>query len=192
MPPSKLLDSPEVEPFEPPVRQGGTGAGSPMEEAMRRGYLEGFERGKAEGKALLDQERAAGAKKVAQAVAAVSGLEQKIMTHLQREMVELALVIAARIVRAKVEEGDPIAARIVSEVLDKVGTSTRHKIRLHPEDYQSVLETVSNLDEPSTVELLADPSIERGGVIIECPEEDVDARTGTALTLFRDLLLDEP
>lgn len=192
MPPSRLLDAVRVDPFQPPLRQGGAGGGSPAEEALRRGYQEGLERGQAEGRALLDQERAAGAQKLAQAVAAVSSLEQKILKSLRGELVELALAVAARIVRAKVEEGDPVAARIVSEMLGRMGTGTRAKIRLHPEDYQSVLERVSNLEEPSNVELLADQAVERGGVIIECPEEDVDARTGTALTSFRDVLMDQP
>ncbi|MBP7149141.1 MAG: hypothetical protein KBD01_16555 [Acidobacteria bacterium] len=191
----RLMEPREAQRFDPPELRGAGPNASPEDraaEAVRAGFAQGLAQGRAEAQAALAKDRAAAGQKLAQSLAELHTVRREILEQGQRELVELALTIASRIVRARIEAGDPVAARIAAEVLARTAALPGRKIRLNPEDHEIVLAHCPGISGPGGVELVPDPAIERGGLVVECAAEAVDARVGTALEIFREALAEEP
>ena len=204
MPPSRLLDASDAQRFEPPelevdaialyntgeVRDDERAQARRLAEAVRAGYAEGLERGQREGLAETERQQRAAAERLARSLATLHGLERQILHEVRAEVTELAVGIASKIVREKIATGEPVAVRVVQEVFARIGPGVGRKVRLSPADLEAVTAAAATLAEPGSVQLIADPAIERGGLLVECAEEDIDARIATAVDIFRDALED--
>lgn len=204
MPPSRLLDRPDAQRFEPPeieldaialyntgeVRDDERAQARRLADAVRAGYAEGLERGQREGLAEAERQQRAAAERLARSLATLHALERQILHEVRAELTELAVAVATKIVREKIASDDPVAARIVQEIFARIGPGVGRKVRLHPADLEAVAGAAMTLAEPGSVELISDPAIERGGLVVECAEEDIDARISTAIDIFRDALED--
>jgi flagellar assembly protein FliH len=83
-------------------------------------------------------------------------------------LTSLALALAERLLADRLE-ADPTRVRaIVREALDRVRRASRVRVRVHPADRAAL----GDLD----AEVLEDPSIERGGCVVESELGEVDAR----------------
>ena len=72
-----------------------------------------------------------------------------------------------RRVLQRIEAGDPVAARILQEVLDALPVGTRVRARLNPADVGPVGDLLRAEIDTGKVELDTDPSITRGGCVVE-------------------------
>jgi flagellar biosynthesis/type III secretory pathway protein FliH len=181
--PSRLLEAPLARRFVPPEVEG-------VEDAVRAGYARGLERGLKDAQAEAGRQQRAAAGRLAGSLASLHALERQVLGEVRAEVTELALAIASRIVRERIASGDPLAVRIAEEVFTRTGPGLRRRIRLNPEDLAAVTAAAATLAEPGGVELVADPRIERGGLLVESTEEAIDACITTAIDLYRDALED--
>ncbi|HHN75125.1 MAG TPA: hypothetical protein ENK10_07865 [Acidobacteria bacterium] len=191
--PGKVLERGEVRPYRPPVKPGCEDEEErrqSIEQAMREGYQEGLRRGTAEAHEKLQAERRAGVEQIARALEEIATLRRNVLESLRRETVDLALTAAARLVRARIDQGDAVIQRVVSETLEKIGAGTVCEVRLHPADIE-LMRSEDLLAKLAGIEVVADDGIARGGVLIETAEEEVDARLETALLVLRESLLEE-
>ncbi len=196
MPRGRVLDAPAGRPYRPPesARAGSGGdaagdGGEPREpaslqeridDAVRAGYDEGLVKGQQEAEQRLAEQLIAQNEDLARALGELHGLADRVLEVIKDEVVGLALMIASRIVREKIDAGDPIAARAVTELLQRVGDGVRCRIRVHPADQDGVLERCPSLSKPGLIDLVPDPSVGRGGLLVETEAEELDARMGTA------------
>ncbi len=192
MAPSRVIGGAGGAPWRPPERDPSLSPEEQerrrVEEAVHAGHREGFARGREEGLASVREER----ERLARALAAVHALERDVLSRLEGEIVDLAITIAERIVRARIEAGDEVALRAAREVIAACGEGGGIRVRLHPEDLETVRGHAPALAAPGLVELVADPSLERGDVLVETELETLDARVRTALAAFREELAGEP
>ncbi|MDQ7006557.1 MAG: FliH/SctL family protein [Acidobacteriota bacterium] len=191
--PGKVIERGEVRPYRPPVQPGYEDTEESrrsIEQAMREGYEEGLRRGTAEAHKQLESERLEAARQLARALEEIATLRRNILDSLRRETVDLALAAAARMVRARIDQGDAVVERVVAETLDKLGSTAVREIRLHPEDLE-VMRSGGAAEIVEGIALVPDESIARGGVLIETADEEVDARQETALKVLRESLLEE-
>ena len=183
MSPSRLLESPLAERFVPPEVKG-------VEDVARAAYLEGLERGRRDARAEAESAHRAAADRLAASLASLHALERQVLHEVRAEVTELAVAVASKIVRERIAVGDPIAARVAEEVFARIGPGIGCRVRLHPADLEAVAAAAATLAEPGSVELIADPAIERGGLLAEGAEETIDARISTAIDVYRDALED--
>jgi len=190
--PSRLVGGSRGERWLPPERDPSLAPEEQerrrVEAAVRAGYEEGLRRGREEAQAAVAGER----ERLARALAAVHALERDVLTRLEEEIVDLAVAVAERIVRARIEAGDEVALRAAREVLSACGESGGVRVRLHPRDLEQVRERAPELASPGLVELVPDPSLERGDVLVETELETLDARVRTALHACREEPAGEP
>jgi flagellar assembly protein FliH len=99
--------------------------------------------------------------------------------------VGLAIAIAEKILHRELEIQPEIAVELVRETLDLAAGSSRLLLRMHPKDVtllgphaDDVVRAASRCGE---VEIAADPSIARGGCVIETQHGTIDARLETQL-----------
>ena len=100
-------------------------------------------------------------------------------------VVGLAIAIADKILHRSLEIQPEIAVELVRETLDLAAGSSRLLLRMHPKDVtllgphaDDVVRAASRCGE---VEIAADPSIARGGCVIETQHGTIDARLETQL-----------
>jgi flagellar assembly protein FliH len=139
-------------------------------EAFTKGYAQGeragLEAGGKRAEAML--------RRVAQTIEELGGFRQTLIQQTERQMVQLALTIARRVVHREVSIDPELAAALAHVALDKLGTTTPATIRLNPEDYTIVAQDGERWGS-SVVTVVPDPSIARGGCLVESDFGCVDA-----------------
>ena len=165
--------------------------------ALRREAEEELEEARCRAETIRQEAREAGRKegleecmrKLAKARAEYSRLRDQG----EQEMVELAFHIARRLVGKAIEMQPEIVRDIVGEALVNARGHDQIVVLIHPDDHDRVEaardEYVRAL-EGVPVYFEADPSLERGGCVIETESGRIDARLETQLQVLREALLD--
>jgi len=170
---------------------GGTSNALARARAVEAGRDEGFAVGYAEGRvaALADAGdivvRAAAA--LDAATADLAQRDAVEMVELGRGVVDLALQIAAAVIGRELDTAiDPGADAIVRalELAPDRGTMVA---RLHPEDAATLVDTEA-LAPGRDLAVVADPSVERGGCVLEVGPARIDAQLSVALGRVADEL----
>ena len=139
-------------------------------EAFTKGYAQGeragLEAGGKRAEAML--------RRVAQTIEELGGLRQTLIHETEREMVQLALTLARRVVHREVTLDPELAAALAHVALERLGTNTPATVRLNPEDYTIVAQDGARWG-GQTVTVVPDPAISRGGCLVESAFGSVDA-----------------
>jgi flagellar assembly protein FliH len=143
-------------------------------------YESGFRQGEEAGLEAAEKKVAPLMKRYADAILEISKLKPKLYAQVERDVVKLALEVAKKIVHREVHVDREIVQTLIKVALNHVAAKSPVTIRLHPADYNFVLEqraaSMPSGEGERDVSLLADQSIERGGCLIETECGDVDAR----------------
>lgn len=109
----------------------------------------------------------------------------EIIESSERQLSNIAIIIARKVVKAITESDQAVILRNISEALRKVKGRATVTIRVnindleltarHKDDFYRMLDNIEN------VNVLEDPNIEKGGCIIETDFGDIDARISTQL-----------
>jgi flagellar assembly protein FliH len=139
-------------------------------EAFTKGYAQGeragLEAGGKRAEAML--------RRVAQTLEELGGLRQTLIHETERQMVQLALTLARRVVHREVTLDPELAGALAHVALEKLGTTTPATIRLNPEDYTVVAQEGERWGTVA-VTVVPDPAIARGGCLVESDFGCVDA-----------------
>ncbi len=156
---------------------------------MRQGYEEGLEQAREEARQAMQRELDTLRGEYALGIEELAGVRETLVDRVRGELFGLALTTAARIVRARIDEGDPIVVRVIEEALAQVRDRGSCTVRVHPEDLESLQQRETG-GSSLGVELVADPTMSRGGVFLESGDEEIDARLETALTVLADSIME--
>ncbi len=111
-----------------------------------------------------------------QAVEGMTQIRQKWLAHAEKTNVKVAAAIAARVIRRELTQAPEITLGLVREALEMAAGSSDIQVRLHPDDHRALAGQVRSfageLARLGTAEVVADPTISRGGC-------RVDTRFGT-------------
>ncbi|HET6427272.1 MAG TPA: FliH/SctL family protein [Phycisphaerae bacterium] len=114
---------------------------------------------------------------LASAATGVAELEGRLIRQAERQMLELALEIAARVLCQEIRAARPEIAPIVAEALRRVPSDREVVIHLHPDDL-ACCRQAQEADEPDgegAVRFVADPAVPRAGCVIETAEGVVES-----------------
>lgn len=112
----------------------------------------------------------------AAAIEQISSLSSEIIAQTEKEMVELALEIAKKIVGREVTIDREVALTLVKISLAKLHNRTFAKVLLNPEDYAYLQSHLEKADFHGSIELVEDRSISLGGCLIQTETGEIDAR----------------
>jgi flagellar assembly protein FliH len=139
-------------------------------EAFTKGYAQGeragLEAGGKRAEAML--------RRVAQTLEELGGLRRTLMQQSERQMVQLALTLARRVVQREISLDPELIAAMAHVAIKKLGVSNPSTIRLHPDDY-TVVARDGDRWSGSNVTVVPDPSIARGGCMVESDFGTIDA-----------------
>jgi len=159
------------------------------DEGYRRGYDEGMARGEAAG---MEKARGAIDDATAQAgriLALAQEQAAEAFAAAERQVVELALAVAGKVLAREVAENPMVILPIVKEALPTVEAQEQITIRVHPDCYELVLATrpelQAALSRANTLTVTADSALREGDCIIETPFGTVDARIDSQLEMVK-------
>ena len=168
----------------------------PVAEAYERGRAEGLAVGRKKARAKLaeelDQTRAELQQRLAETLTSLGTLRDRLDREYVQSMRELAIEVASRIVRERIDEGDPVAARALDEALSALPESQDLVARIHPDDVAGIREHLEKTPTRAGIELVEDPAISRGGCVLESSLGTVDARVETATSALRNAVDGKP
>jgi flagellar assembly protein FliH len=142
-------------------------------EAFAKGYAQGeragLEAGGKRAEAML--------RRVAQTLDDLGSLRETLMQQTERQMVQLALTIARRIVSREVTLDPELISAMAHVALKKLGTASPATIRLNPEDYTIVTRDGGDRwgGGGAQVTVVPDPQVARGGCLVESDFGRIDA-----------------
>ncbi|MDR2391784.1 MAG: hypothetical protein LBE84_08920 [Planctomycetota bacterium] len=185
-------------------------------QAFDKGYKEGFAKGEKEGMAKGEKDGMAGAadkiaaaakgereavrqdsRPVADILTQLTGTlndnRQRLMAQAESDLLRLSLDMARRLLgrelAADPEAIRPLAVECIGLVTDRSGVT----VRVNPEDHRVMLDAIPDLKtifpDIGAVNILPDPSIERGGIAAFTREAEVDMRLVTRLAAFEEAIL---
>jgi flagellar assembly protein FliH len=155
-------------------------------DAFAKGYAQG-ERAGAEASAARGE---AMLRRLAQTLDELRSLRRDLVRRAEREVVELALAIAMRVVRRELSLDPELLLAMARVALDRLSDVTTANIRLHPDDYTVAM---AGRGAPALashgVQILADPAVGRGGCIVQSEAGAIDVGIAAQIDELTHVLL---
>jgi flagellar assembly protein FliH len=107
-------------------------------------------------------------------------------------MVQLALAVARRVVHREVSLDQDLLVAMARVALERLGESARVTVRFHPEEFEAISASRANDWSGTSVSVVADPRVGRGGCRVESEFGSMDAGVDAQIQeLARALLGDD-
>jgi flagellar assembly protein FliH len=179
------------------ARRAALTAGEREEQAYRKGFDEGRAQGLSEGQ---DTGFELGTQKIEPLMSAIkealiqlNAIREETYRQLEREVVELALAIARKVICREVATDKETVVCIAREALAKVDDSGKVNIKMNPADLEFINQTkyqLANLiPDVNHVTFEAEENIQSGGCIIETELGEIDARIEKQLQAVKESFL---
>jgi flagellar assembly protein FliH len=167
---------PPAPPPEPTAEQRAAQHQAQLAEARQMGYKDGYR----DGLVALDNFKQSYAAQVTGQVAAIAAAFQAQLDAMEQQLArglsQVALEIARQAVRSELTTRPELIESVAQEALNSLVHSARHiRVHLHPDDHQLLTEQ-GQLDlDARDARLFCDPSVTRGGCIVESDIGVIDA-----------------
>ena len=164
-------------------------------EPQRQAYVQGYTEGKKIGIETEKTKLESALNTLHQIAMELKEIRTELYRNAEKETVNLALAIAAKIVRYEVAINKNVVVSIVKEALKKLVDYDRVIIRVNPSDYQ-FLKTQKHqfsdlVDNKEKMTFEEDETILSGGCLIETSLGDIDARIEKQLETVEEALRSE-
>jgi flagellar assembly protein FliH len=140
-------------------------------EAHEAGYREGEAAGRAQANAQVQQLL----EKLARSIQEIAEARPKLRAQAESDLLALSLAIARKILHRELSTDPDSIAGLIKVCLDKVRLQEITRIRLHPQHHAAVQQLLARASNGVQMELLPDPTLQLGGVIIETTRGEFDA-----------------
>jgi flagellar assembly protein FliH len=144
-------------------------------------YQRGFTEGKAGGRQEMSTQIEAMNHKLARTIEELTGLRQRFRHEAEEDVVALALATARRILHRELTVEPEALLGLVKAALEKIELREVHRVRVSREDAPMVQQCLEKMGLPHRVEVIADPSLERGAAILDSNRGTLDASIETQL-----------
>jgi flagellar biosynthesis/type III secretory pathway protein FliH len=159
---------------------------SALEEAARlQGYDMGREQGYAAGMAAAETAMADSLQRLSVLLGGIHENHTVFYRAAERQVVDLALQIAQKVVEREVENMPDLAVNVIRAALEEMDARTAIRVRVNPDDAELLQRRWAQVVPPGVgperVELQPDERVQAGGGIVETTHGQVDAQLSTKL-----------
>ena len=156
-------------------------AGSALEQHLQEAYQQGFQNGQNAAQQELGGQIDAMATRLARTIEEVSGLRQRYRHEAEEDVIALAMAIARRILHRELTVDPDALLGLLKAALEKIAVREVHRVRVRPEDAPLVQQHLDKMGLPQRVELIVDPGLERGAIILDSSRGALDVSVETQL-----------
>lgn len=146
------------------------------EEIEREAFTQGEAQGRASVSMEIDKQVSDLREQFSRTLTELQCLKTEIESKAEREMVELAIEMAKKIVQREITVDREVALTLARVALARLHSRSTTIIRLHPDDYAHAIAHREKLESDGTVEIVEDRSVGLGGCLIKTDMGDIDAR----------------
>jgi flagellar assembly protein FliH len=167
-------------------------AAAEAERIRELAHAQGHEEGRAQGHADGLAETREAAQALHEALAALAQRTEELAQAVERDAVELALALAAKIVAGTIEVEPERVLDTVAGALRRIADRRRIAVLVDPADLEVVSGALGELQARAggieLCEIQADRRVGRGGAIVRTIESEVDASVATQLERAREVV----
>jgi flagellar assembly protein FliH len=141
----------------------------------RDAFSKGFAQGERAGGEAAAQRGEAMLRRLTETLQELTTLREQMIHQTERQMVQLALAIARRVVHREVSLDQDLLIAMARVALDRLGESAQVTVRLSPEDFDATSAVRSAQWTGTHVTVVADARVGRGGCRVESEFGAMDA-----------------
>ncbi len=153
-----------------------------IQQELEQAYLQGVQAGRDE----VEQRVGTAVKAFSQAVEDISRLREAILKNSTDDMLRLVMAIVEQVIPTEISTNPDIIHHTLKKALQAAVRSDEYHIRIHPDDFTVVMEKkpllLASISGLKNITVEADPSIKRGGCLVESQLGQVDATIETQLS----------
>jgi flagellar assembly protein FliH len=166
-----------------PLRASGdAGNNSPaVQQQLRQAYESGLREGEAAGRRGAEDEIRKAVEKLAATVAGIAGARTEVVRRAEADLVRLSIEIARRILHRELSVDASALEALIHAALEKLSSQEVYRVRVHPDQEPMVRASLQRMGRQAGLEVVSDPSQERGGAIFEIAHGSLDASVDTQL-----------
>lgn len=169
----------------------GDGSQAALAALERDAFAKGFAQGERSGLEAAGQRGEAMLTRLTETLGELTALRAQMIHQTERQMVQLALAIARRVIQREVSLDRDLLIAMARVALDRLGESARITVRLNPEDFDITATARAAQLEGSNVTIVADARISRGGCRVDSDLGVLDAGIDAQLQEIARALLGE-
>jgi flagellar assembly protein FliH len=153
---------------------GATLAANDKAAIERDAFARGYEQGERAAADAARVQTEAVLSRVAETLKELSGLRRAILRDAERDMVQLSLAIAQRVVRREVFVDREVVVAIARVALERLGEKQGVTVRLHPDDHAYALARHGAQWAGEGIAVIADADVPAGGCRVTSPGGTID------------------
>jgi flagellar assembly protein FliH len=162
-----------------------------LAELERDAFAKGFAQGERAGSEAAKERGEAMLRRLTQTIEELTTLRTHMIQQTERQMVQLALAVARRIVHREVSLDQDLLIAMARVALERLGESARVTVRLHPEEFEATAAGRAAEWTGTAVEVVADARVGRGGCRVESDFGMMDAGVDAQIQELARALLGE-
>jgi flagellar biosynthesis/type III secretory pathway protein FliH len=156
-------------------------------DAFAKGYTQGERSGNEAGATRAD----AMLRRLTATLEELATLRNDVLHRAERQVVQLALALAHRMLQRELDVDRGLLLAMARVALDRMGENARATIRLHPDDYASVMTAREQSLATDQVQVVADTGVGRGGCLVQSDFGLMDAGLDSQIREMARALLDQ-
>lgn len=154
---------------------------------------EAYAKGFADGQKSQHKDVAAALESLAQVIKSIPSIKKNILEKGEEQMVRLAVAIAEKVIQQEVATRKDIIFSVLKNALKNIAETEGMKIRLNTQDFRYMMEVkkdfLQSFDGIRNVVFEEDPSVKRGGAVVETLFGEVDARLESQIKEIKSALI---
>jgi flagellar assembly protein FliH len=152
-----------------------------LPEIIDKARREGAREAEAAAAVRMEQEVETLQRRIAASVEQILRLREHMRRQMEEDLVRLAVAIARRILRRELSVDPDALTGVVRAAIDQTEARQLHRLRVGPADRALIERMLAAMPLASPVEVVGDPSLERGAAILETVRGTIDASVETQL-----------
>lgn len=148
-----------------------------LSEIEREAYQKAFAAGQKSGLQMAEKKTEVVVKRFSRSLEEVAALREKLFKAAERDLVELSIEIAKKLVHREIQIDEKIIATLARVALERLAVRDGIRVTVNPLDARILGEELKELlGEESPVELRTDEDLRRGDCLVESDYGSIDAR----------------
>jgi len=151
----------------------------------REAYEKGFAQGEKDGLELGEKKAIKVIENIERLFLEINRLKKEMLNQYEKGTLEIIFAIAEKIIHHEIRSDEKLIKDTVLKTLHLAAEKSKTMLRVNPEDFDYVErlrpEFFAEIKDLKSITVTSDPSITRGGCLLETSYGDVDARIETQL-----------
>lgn len=152
-----------------------------LEQRSREARDAGYREGEAAGRNQANAQMQAMMEKLARSIQEIADARPKLRAEAEGDLLKLSLAIARKVLHRELSADPDAIAGLIKVCLDKIRLQEIVRVRIHPQHHAPIQQMLARLSPGIPIELLPDPKLQVGGVVIETTRGEFDASVDVQL-----------